>query len=234
MTQDNEDLSVGTFDEGVVTIETIEQEKADLLAKVPAMTSVTTIEEANAVSAHRAKVKAYRGKVEAFFRPGISQANKLWKTLLGQLSLFDDPAAAAEKRDNALISEYQIREEQKRQAAQDVADAEARRIAAEKARAEGDKKTADAIESGKIAVVSDTVVASAGKIEGNTTVWLWRVTVTDKAALVKAIAKGTHPAAWLDVNESAINKFSTSCDGQLPVAGCKVEKIPSQRGRSVK
>lgn len=218
----------------VVTLEVIEKKKAEVLAQVPTMKAINTPEEANAVSAHRAQVKKYRKTIEEFFRPGISQANKLWKTLLANLAQFDDPAAAAEKRDNELISEYQIRIERKRQEEQAAADAKAKAEEIAKAKAEGDKKRAAAIESGKIAVVSNTVVAAAPKIEGNSTVWLYRVEVVDKLAMIKAIAAGKHPLAWVTIEEGPINGTLDRCEGQMDIAGCKVNKVPSQRGRAAK
>ncbi|MFH1731160.1 MAG: hypothetical protein ABIF82_05870 [Planctomycetota bacterium] len=207
----------------------IEKECTAIVAALPQITAIGTADQANEVSTARATVKKFRARIAEFFRPDIDAAHALHKSLLAKMKAVDEKPAAAEQALSRLLAGWaeaeraRVAEEQRR------LDDEARKQAAAEAAKEGDKKLAQDIKAGKVAVAS-TVIATSQKVEGIATVDIWSAEVVDLKALCKAIGTGKTPAEYVLPNGPALNSVMRATKGQATIPGVKAVKKTSVRG----
>lgn len=155
---------------------------------------------------------------------------------------FRDPAAFLERAETTLknaISAFQHRLEEEDRKAKE---AEAKRIEqlaeqrAERAEAKGDTDRAE--EQREVAQQSAALTrATAGravpKVKGIGTRETYEGIVTDKMALIKAVAEGKQPAAYLEVNMTPINKIITALKEETPpIPGIAINKKSSISARA--
>jgi hypothetical protein len=85
----------------------------------------------------------------------------------------------------------------------------------------GDTWTAAEIRE-NVPVVSAPVLANTKvKVAGISTRTTWSGEVTDKMALIKAVAEGRAPATLLDVNMPALNQMARALKGEMSYPGTK-------------
>lgn len=97
---------------------------------------------------------------------------------------------------------------------------------AEKAEAKGNTEKAEEIRA-SVPVVPVPIMAAAPKVQGISTRTTWGGKVTDKMALIKAVAAGQAPASLLDVNMPALNQMARALKGEMNFPG--VEAVATQQ-----
>jgi hypothetical protein len=215
-------------------------EKAEVLVPVidsklvapvlrPQITKITTVEDADSVSKFNSECAARVKAIQDFFSESKEAAHKAHKAICAQektcCAMFDEGQQWAKKS----LTEWTMEEQRRREEAQRKLDEEARKQAAEEARANGEKLLAKQIESGKVAVVSETVVATPVKIQGFTTTDTWDVAVVSPMILLRSIAQGKYPVAWVYFDLKAMSDAVKRASGSLKIEGCAVRKVTSGR-----
>lgn len=163
----------------------------------------------------------------------LAQAETIIKDALGE---YDDKQEELRKAE-----EERLRQAQKFM--QDVTDAYAEnaRIDAERAQAAAAAATPEQAEQAQAAVaaaaerlehaqVEQTVVATAPtpivatttpKVSGISRKTTWKGEITDKMALIKAVAEGKAPATLVDINESVLNQMARAMKDTMNYPGVK-------------
>lgn len=215
-------------------IESVQRDAASLVQRAPQITAIETAWQADTVAAYRAEVREYRARIEAFFRPDIDAAHALHKSLLAKMKEVDAAPAKADAECVKLLADWTDRERQRIAEQQRKLDDEARARAAAEAREDGDTRTAKAIETGKLAVVSDVTAAPAAKIEGLSTHDVWSAEVVDLAALVKAVVKGDALLSYVLPDMTRLNAVMRATRGKQMIPGVRaVRKTSVAQRRAV-
>lgn len=199
----------------------IEPVVTEVMSHQPAFTTITKAEEATITAEFMAEVVGVRRRISDFFRPDIDAANALHKSLLAKMREIDAKPAAAEQTFRRMLSDWHDREARRVREEQRRLDEEAKARAAAEARENGDKRTAKAIETGKLAVVSEVVAEAPEKIEGVSFRKNYRAEVTDIAELIRAAAAGKVPAEYLTANLVALNGVMRATKGRAQIPGVR-------------
>ena len=140
---------------------------------------------------------------------------------------FRGPLAALEEAERYLknaLHDYRREQEIKRQReeaeARAAAEAERKRLLAEAEQAE-DHHEADALIEEAALVPDPHIAPETPKVQGIHTMTTWGAEVTDKMALIKAVAAGKVPEAALDVNMKLLNQQAKSLREQLSWPGVR-------------
>jgi len=148
-------------------------------------------------------------------------------------SLFGQPVKAYKQASDYLsraILAYQKAEQQKRKAAAEKLrlDEEARvrkeqgKLLARADKAKDEEKAQQLREKAEAIIPVPVTVAPVVVPQGVTVVSRWKADVTDKLALVKAIAAGAASLDWVDVNTALLNKYAVATKGTMPVPGVSI------------
>jgi hypothetical protein len=205
-------------------LQKIEPEVTEVINRMPNFPIITKQEEAGVVSNYLNDVVALRKRITEFFRPDIDKAHELHKSLLAKMKQVDSAPAQVESKFRSMISDWLRRERERVAAKQRQLDEEARKKALAEAKKEGDAKTAKAIETGKIAVVSERAPEPVAKVEGVTTREYFSAEVIDLMALVKAVAAGKAPLEYLTANQSGLNGVMRATKGQAVIPGVRAKR----------
>jgi len=188
----------------------------------PAIVTCETRDQAECLVAFRRSLKVMEKQMLDEIQPHVDRAHKAWKALVATREEKMQPIKDADARANRLLTDYQLREAAAARAAQEAADKAAREDAARLARAEGDKRTAKAIEAGRVAVAS-VAVEQPKKLEGvSAPIERYSAEVVDIVALCKAVVSGAAPVGYIEANMSVINKTVAACKGKIAIPGVKV------------
>ena len=103
---------------------------------------------------------------------------------------------------------------------------------AELAREQGKEEKADDLEMQADEVSIPVVAAVQPKSEGTHTTTTWSAEVTDKMALIKAVAEGRAPEAMLDVNMPTANKMAKALKEEMKFDGLKAVAKKSLSARA--
>lgn len=195
----------------------------------PAITEITTKEDADAVSAFNSACALKIKNIQEFFAESKEMAHKTHKAICTKEKLLCQMFEEGKSWANDTLTAWAVKERNRREAEQRRLDEEARKQAAEEARANGEKLLAKQIESGKVAVVSETVVATPVKIQGFTTTDTWDVAVVSPMILLRSIIQGKYPVAWVYFDLKAMSDAVKRASGTLNIEGCAIRKVVSGR-----
>jgi hypothetical protein len=215
----------------LVPAETFEPEVTSITERVAAL-AIETAPQYEQAGALLKNVKALRDKVATTYNPRIKQASDLHRGLIADKKEFDEPLATAEKTLKQGMGAYLDAEERRQAAIAAEAQAEAQEahenIALEEAaaleRAGDPEAAARVMKEAEAGPIVPAPPPAATKISGVSTRTKWVPEVTDKLALVKAVAKGKVPLALLDVNMKALRKQADALGQELNYPGITVKK----------
>jgi len=149
-----------------------------------------------------------------------------------------DFLADAESILKRAIAGYQEAQERAAREAQAKLDAEARKqqerflARAEKAEESGKVEKAQELAIQAANTVAPVIAANVAKAEGISSRKNWKAEVTDKLALVQAVAAGKLPISMLDVNMTSLNAIAKATKGEVEYPGVRFyhETVVSARG----
>jgi len=165
-------------------------------------------------------VKELLKEVANTFNPIIDKQYAAHREALAQKKRHEDPLLRAEAILKPRIAQYLHEQEQQRLAIERKAKEDAQLQEAVDAEARGDQAGADAAINGQ-GIVNVSVPSSTPKVAGISTRELWSVEVTDKVALIKAVAAGLAPVNILDVNQTVANQMARALKTSLKYPGLK-------------
>ncbi len=212
--------------------ELIEQSAEATVAMVPPIKAIERAEQAETVAKVMAAIRDTRKQIAEFFRPDIDAAHALHKSLLAKMKEVDAKPAAAEDACRKLLGAWADEQRRKAEAEQLRLDEEARRKAAEAARAEGDKRLAEKIEAGKVIVASTAVAVQPAQPDGVSTRYVYSAEVVDLMALVKAVAAGKATVQYIAADMAVLNSVMRATKGTAAIPGVAARRETSvvQRG----
>lgn len=175
--------------------------------------TVTSPEECLFAEEMLAECRAMELEIHAAFDPIVERAFAAHKSAVAQLKKYIEPIEAGRKAIKGKIAAYRNEAERARLQAQMQAQAEARRIAEERALAEaiqaeadGDIATANAIMEEPVyvpPVIVQRTAPPATRLSAERSTW--RAEEVDLMELIRAVASGSQPASLLMGNMIAIN-----------------------------
>jgi len=167
----------------------------------------------------------------SFCKPGIDSAKAHVKLLEAQRDKVVDPLDEAVATVKPKALEYDAERRRFVEQERAKAEAEARELA-EKARkaqlaqlkAAGEKEAAKALKAAPIVVPKVTAPVEPLKTTSSTTV-RWHAEVVDLMSLVKAVAAGKQPLAYIEAVIPALNKQAMSLKAELAIPGVKAVPV---------
>ena len=127
--------------------------------------------------------------------------------------------------------DYDDAQERQRQLAQRKAEEDAKLAEAEQHEALGDHQAADAALDGQ-GLVQVEVPKATPKVDGLSYRENWSADVTDKLALIKAVAEGKAPLAYVEANYAVLNQAARSLKQELNgIPGVKAVMTKTAVGR---
>ncbi len=193
----------------------------------PNFVSIETQEQAEETNQYLELVEGTLKKIDEFCDPEIQQAHALHKNLIAKKKQLIASLVEVKGTFRNMLTDYQVRKRREAEAEQRRLDEEARKQALKEAEKNGDEKTAKAIESGKVAVVSEKAVAPPPKLNGVSLRVTWKAEVTDLKALAKAVGSGKVPITYVQPNQSALDGIMRSTKGQMQIPGVVARKQSS-------
>lgn len=204
------------------------KESTSYIEKAQALAKITDDAGLEAASSFLKTIKNFRSMVKEHYEQDVKKAHELWKSLTEKRRKADDPLDQAERIIKIGMSAYHTAQEQKRQREEQARQAEARKqaeeaklAAAQEAENGGDHEAASAILEAPAPVIPVTVAPVVPKIAGVSYKKVWHVEVTDKLALLRAIAEGRAPIGLVDVNEGSLKKLAAALALEAPYPGVR-------------
>jgi hypothetical protein len=195
----------------------------------PQITKIATVEDADSVAKFNSECASRIKAIQEFFSEAKEAAHKTHKAICAKekacCAMFEEGQQWAKKS----LTEWAMEEQRRREEAQRKLDEEARLKAVEEARANGEKRLANQIESGKVAVVSETIVAQPVKIHGFATQKSYEITVLHPLRLLRAIVQGNHPITWVTFDLKEMEASVKRTNGAMRIEGCAIR--PGITGR---
>lgn len=182
----------------------------------------------NIANAFGQKIKLAMKAIDAYCDPVIEAAHKTHKAACDQKKALYAPLEAAKKViDGKQIAWYKAEQERVAEE-QRKAEEEAKRKAEEEALANAqvlhemglDEAAEEAIS--QPVVIEKVTVAGPEKAGGESFRETWSAEVVDLMALVKAVAAGTQPLAYLQANMQALNSAARMFKGTMPIPGVRI------------
>lgn len=210
--------------------ELLQQEHAGLL--VDARAVLVTDAASYTVAANIGKALTARIRfVESFFQPIKQSIDAAKKTVLDREKLVLSPLKAGRARTDGLLKDYNDEQERQRQLAEKQAKEDAQLAEAVHHEALGDQMAAEAALNGQ-GLVNVTVPPAVPKLDGTSFPMRYSAEVTDLLALVKAVAAGQVPLAYVQANESVLNQQARALKESLVCPGVKLVKSQSVSHRA--
>ena len=189
---------------------------------------ITSQESYNLANEFGRRIKQSMKTIDEYCDPVIEAAHKAHKAACDQKKALYAPFEAAKK----IIDAKQIawyRAEQARAAEERrKAEEEARKKAEEEALARaqelqdmGMNEAAEEAISQPV-VIEKVTVAEPVRAGGESFRETWKAEVVDLMALVKAVAAGTQPLAYLEANTSTLNRAAAMFKGTSPIPGVRI------------
>ncbi len=204
--------------------ESLEQETSALAVQAEAL-KITDAASFERAGLFLRGVKAMRERVANTFDPIQTKAHAAWKEVLRQRKTIEEPMERAERIVKGSISTYTLEQERR-------ARVEAARAAAAAKKADEERRLAEAAsleaagEPEAAAAVLDEPApppppppAPVARVSGITTRTVWKARVTDKAALIRAVADGKAPSSLLEVDEASLGALARASKGELRIPG---------------
>ena len=205
----------------------IENQALALKAKADGF-QIVSQEDYNLANDFGKRIKQSMKTIDEYCDPVIDAAHKAHKAACDQKKALYAPFEAAKKIVDAKQIEW-YRKEQAR-AAEELrkSEEEARRKAEEEALANaqalqdaGMTQAAEAVLDTPV-VIQKITVAEPIKAGGESFRETWGSEVVDLMALVKAVAAGTQPLAYLEPNTTALNSAARMFKGTVQIPGVKI------------
>jgi len=225
-------------------IKKYEAQAVSLLEQAQALTITDEVSRNEAATFSANARKAVKA-IDAEFRPEIDQAHVLHKSLLDRVKKLQAPFKQVQAVVDTEIKRDWLEQEKARREAQRKADlaAEAERLRQEEeAKSDldelieaGDMEGTQALLESEVVVVpvaptpkvEQTVRTEAGSITMRKDI---EVSVSDKMAVVRAVASGQLPDILLDVNVGAAKKYAKAT-GKMVLPGFRVAETVVTSGR---
>jgi hypothetical protein len=174
------------------------------------------------------KIKQSMKTIDDYCDPVIDAAHKAHKAACDQKKALYAPFEAAKKIiDSKQIAWYRAEQEKAREL-QRKADEEAQKKAEDEALANaqalqdaGMDIAAEEVLAAPV-VVPKVTVAEPMRAGGESFRDTWKAEVLDLMSLVKAVAAGTQPLAYLEANMSTLNKAASAFKGSVQIPGVKI------------
>ena len=182
---------------------------------------VDTVADAEALAPVRDTLKAFADKIHEELDENISAANRLHKSLLAQRKRHLEPVEKALAKIRSVVGAYQQRVRLAEAEARAKAEKERQRKEAQEAK-RLQRKGVDAAEAREVAAAAAEAMVPAAaperKPEGfrGTRPGAITVRVTDKMALIKAVAKGEAPPSLLEVSEKDCRNYFRMYERKSP------------------
>lgn len=183
-------------------------------------------------------IMALKKKIAGIFEPHIKRAFEAHRALVTEKKEHEAPLIEAESHIKRAMLGYQQEEERKRREleakAQEAAAKERAKLEAKAAAVEarGKPVLAEALREQAAAVVAPILAPTTPKVSGISTRTAYKAVVTDKLALVKAVAAGTVPLNALDANMAFLNNQARAMKETLVYPGVAVEQETGIASRS--
>lgn len=197
----------------------LEKQSSEVLTLASVYT-VTTLEQFQFAGEELKNIKASMKSAEKMRKEATSPLDAAKKTIMDWFRPIEERYTQAESKIKTAMLAYQREEERKRQIAEAQAREAARKeqerindkamAAAERAQANYDHETADAIIAAVPIVQPVPVPVTAPKIQGISTRQVWRFRITDAKAV---------PDEYKTINETLLGSLARSTKGAVKVTG---------------
>src|SRR3990167_2714740 len=202
--------------------EPLEKEHSPLLAQSRAITVIPDAPTYEQAALCKRALSGRRLFILDFFKPMKTSIDVAKKTVLDRERLVLAPIQTEESRIGGLLVSYDDEQEKRRQREQKAVQENAQIAEAEQHEALGDHVAADQALEGK-GLVNLVVAKETPKVEGLTYRETWAATVTDKLTLIKAVADGKAPLAFVEPNYTVLNQAARAMKEELNLTpGVKV------------
>lgn len=173
-------------------------------------------------------IKALRKDIADTCDPVIAAAHASHKAAVAQKQKLEAPLATAEATLKQAMLGYRREQERKRDEERRVLEAERRRLEEEERlreavalEAAGQPELAERVLELPSTAPPVVLPPPAPAVAGVTVRKVWKAEVTDKAALVRAIAAGQVPLAAVDVNATVLRQQALSLGAEFRWPGCR-------------
>lgn len=174
------------------------------------------------------RIKQSMKTIDEYCDPVIEAAHKAHKAACDQKKALYAPFEAAKKIiDGKQIAWYraeQARAAEERRKAEEEARKKAEEEALARAQELQDMGMSEAAEEAisQPVVIEKVTVAEPEKAGGESFREIWKAEVVDLMALVKSVAEGRQPLAYLEANTVTLNKAAAMFKGTVPIPGVKI------------
>ena len=189
---------------------------------------ITSQESYNLANAFGRRIKQSMKTIDDYCDPVIEAAHKAHKAACDQKKALYAPFEAAKKIiDSKQIAWYraeQARAAEERRKAEEEARKKAEEEALARAQELQDMGMNEAAEEAisQPVVIEKVTVAEPVRAGGESFRETWKAEVVDLMALVKAVAAGTQPLAYLEANMPVLNKAASMFKGSVQIPGVKI------------
>ena len=211
-------------------------ERANNEASAIINTNVTTVAEFNDAAEDLKTIKGYQKALDGIRRDLVDPKNAEVKAINDFFRGPMDFLKRAEDTRKRQLTDFQRAEQERQRKAQE---AEARRLEklaeqrAQRADAKGDADRAEQerMDAEQQAAMVRAMPTEAPKVKGISSRTDYDFEVSDKMALIKAVAAGTAPLVYLDINDQAIRKVvkALGMDAQIPGIVVKEKTVVAAR-----
>ena len=212
-------------------VEPLQHESSALLSEAQQITAIADTHAYERAALCKRGLVARRIFIGDFFKPLKQSVDAHKRTILDRERLVLDPVVTAETRIGVLMVAYDDEQERQRRLDEKKAQEDAQLAEAQHYEALGDTPAMEATLDGN-GVVQVKVNSVVPKIAGISFRETWSAEVTDLRALVKAVAEGKAPLAYLQANSIAINQAARSLKTELnTIPGLKAIVTKTAIGR---
>lgn len=215
----------------VPEIEPLAQQHAPLMERCRSITTIPSALVYESAAFCKKELAGRRLFLIDFFAPMKKAAKRTHEVICEREHLVSDPIIAEETRLGTLLVSYDDEQERQRQLAEKRAQEEAQLAEAQHYEAMGDAPAMEATLDGQ-GLVQVRVPSSVPKVAGISYRETWAAEVTDLLALVKAVAIGKAPLAYLQANTVALHAAARSLKTELnQIAGVRAVVTKTAIGR---
>lgn len=218
-------------DIAIPEIEPLQREHLPLLQEAQAIVAIADAPTYERTAVCKRQLSARRLFVVDFFAPMKRSINHAKETILDRERMVLEPIRQAEGRLSQLLIAYDDEQERQRRLAQRQAQDAAALAEAEQHEALGDAAAAEAALNGQ-GLVQPVVEKATPKVEGICYREVWSAEIVDLLALVKAVAAGQAPLAYVQANQPALSQAARAIKQELNrIPGVKAVMTKTVIGR---
>ncbi len=205
-------------------IQNIEPEIVEVVARRPAFAAIMKPEESEITVKYLDDIQGIRKRIADFFKPDIEKAHQLHKSLIEKMKQVDAEPARIEMICRQMLSDWQERERRRVQEEQRRLDEDARKKALRDAKKNGDERMAQAIQTGKVAVLSEKTPEPVFTPGGISFREYWRAEVVDANKV---------PRKYLIPDLAALNTVMRATKGQIQIPGVRAVRETGTTKRQI-